>query len=145
MVDFCGEHGDVLTNLKLQKLLYYAQAWHLALHDAPLFADDFVAANHGPVSPVVNEVYQEFSNRPIVADGEVIDAPAWLNRHLEEVVGAYGNLSAFDLERLSKDEDPWKSAWHKQDADAPLCVVVISKDSMKKYYRSKLGDEPKKT
>ena len=34
---FCREHGDYLTNLKLQKLVYYAQAWHLALKKKPLF------------------------------------------------------------------------------------------------------------
>lgn len=45
------ERGENLTNLKLQKLLYYAQAWHLALRNAPLFDEDFQAWVHGPVLP----------------------------------------------------------------------------------------------
>ena len=32
------ESGSFISNLKLQKLLYYIQAWHLAIHDRPLFA-----------------------------------------------------------------------------------------------------------
>jgi uncharacterized phage-associated protein len=39
----CREQGEVLTNRKLQKLLYYAQAWYLALENRALFAEDFQA------------------------------------------------------------------------------------------------------
>jgi uncharacterized phage-associated protein len=37
------ECGDLLTNLRLQKLVYYAQAWFLALYDEPLFDGEFEA------------------------------------------------------------------------------------------------------
>jgi uncharacterized phage-associated protein len=40
---FCNEYGDTLTNLKLQKLLYYAQGWYLAMHDEPLFDEPLEA------------------------------------------------------------------------------------------------------
>ena len=43
--------GDSMTNLRLQKLLFYAQAWHLALTNRPLFEEDFEAWVHGPVIP----------------------------------------------------------------------------------------------
>ena len=42
------EEGDVTSNLKLQKLLYYAQGLHLVLHDAPLFGERIEAWQHGP-------------------------------------------------------------------------------------------------
>ena len=45
----CRERGDILTNLKLQKLLYYAQAWYLVLLNKPLFAEDFQAWAHGHI------------------------------------------------------------------------------------------------
>ncbi|MDB6118895.1 MAG: putative prophage protein, partial [Verrucomicrobiaceae bacterium] len=52
------EAGDVISNLKLQKLLYYAQGFHLALTGAPLFEEDIQAWVHGPV---VREVWQAFN------------------------------------------------------------------------------------
>ena len=55
----CRESGEVLTNLKLQKLMYYSQAWHLALRDIPLFNEDFQAWVHGPVLPL---------NDPLILD-----------------------------------------------------------------------------
>ena len=49
--------ADYISNLKLQKLLYYAQGSFLAIKDIPLFDDNLLAWVHGPV---VNEVYQEY-------------------------------------------------------------------------------------
>ncbi|MFD2419431.1 Panacea domain-containing protein [Amycolatopsis pigmentata] len=42
-----------LSNLKLQKLLYYAQGHYLALTGRPLFDDEIQAWSHGPVVPAV--------------------------------------------------------------------------------------------
>lgn len=53
IIAFAHEHGDPVSNLKLQKLLYYAQAWHLALHDNPLFDERIEASVHGPAVPPV--------------------------------------------------------------------------------------------
>ena len=47
IIGFSHEHGDPISNLKLQKLLYYAQAWYLALYDVPLFDDPIEAWVHG--------------------------------------------------------------------------------------------------
>src|SRR5579864_2329863 len=49
--------GDELSNLKLQKLLYYAQGHHMAAHGRPLFTEPIQAWSHGPVVP---EVYHQF-------------------------------------------------------------------------------------
>ncbi len=52
------EVGDNVSNLKLQKLLYYSQGFHLALFNRPLFEEDILAWEHGPV---VREVYRRYS------------------------------------------------------------------------------------
>lgn len=49
--------GECLTNLKLQKLLYYQQGFHLAAFDAPLFNDSMESWMYGPVVPVVYDTY----------------------------------------------------------------------------------------
>lgn len=45
-----------ISNLKLQKLIYYAQAFHLAIYELPFFDEDFEALTHGPVCP---EIYHK--------------------------------------------------------------------------------------
>lgn len=54
-----------LTNLKLQKLLYYAQGHHLAWAGAPLFREDLQAWSHGPVVPEVYRAFKDFGSEPI--------------------------------------------------------------------------------
>ena len=44
------EVGDIISNLKLQKLLYYVQGFHLAIENEPLFMEDIQAWQYGPVS-----------------------------------------------------------------------------------------------
>jgi uncharacterized phage-associated protein len=53
LIALAHERGESVNNLKLQKLLYYAQAWHLALHDEPLFPEKFQAWMTGPVIPAM--------------------------------------------------------------------------------------------
>ena len=53
---FANETGEWITNLKLQKLVYYAQAWHLAIYSKPLFNTDFEAWVHGNV---IHDLYSE--------------------------------------------------------------------------------------
>ncbi|MFM6174756.1 MAG: Panacea domain-containing protein [Sphaerospermopsis kisseleviana] len=59
------ETGSFISNLKLQKLVYYAQAWHLALFEQPLFNEDFEAWIHGPVVPELYHYYKKFGWRNI--------------------------------------------------------------------------------
>jgi uncharacterized phage-associated protein len=53
------EEATPLTHLQLQKLLYYAQGWCLAMHDRPLFDGAIQAWRHGPV---VREVFPKFAD-----------------------------------------------------------------------------------
>ncbi len=103
---FAREHGDLITNLKLQKLVYYSQAWFLALYDIPLFEGRLEAWVHGPVQP---EVYKAFSSRwnPITTR---VTCPTFdderIAGHLDEIMDIYGDLTGHHLERLVHQEDP---------------------------------------
>jgi uncharacterized phage-associated protein len=101
---FAQEHGDVLSPLKLQKLIYYAQAWHLALKSSPLFEERIEAWIHGPV---VRSVYSRFKNYRWKAIDKKINYPDISQRiasFLEEVSSVYGRYSAWDLERMTHQE-----------------------------------------
>lgn len=64
--------GDPLTNMKLQKLLYYAQGWHLALKGDALFDERIEAWPHGPVVPPVYGTFKHYRWNPIT---ETVDDP----------------------------------------------------------------------
>ena len=56
--------GDLISNLKLQKLLYYAQGIHLALNGQPLYPERIEAWQHGPVVPEIYHAFKEYRARP---------------------------------------------------------------------------------
>jgi Uncharacterized phage-associated protein len=62
--------GDIISNLKLQKLLYYVQGFALAMYDKPLFDEDIEAWMYGPVVPCVYQEYKEFGSGAIEFDSD---------------------------------------------------------------------------
>lgn len=132
----CGECGDLLSNLKLQKMLYYAQGWYLGLHNKALFNDPIEAWVHGPVVPNVYRKYKSFGWGPIILDETERDTKfdVGLLEHLKDVWGAYGRFSAFDLERLSHVEKPWLATRGALEPDQPS-KKVISIEIMRSYFR----------
>jgi uncharacterized phage-associated protein len=102
--------------LKLQKLLYYVQAWHLAWYGGPLFREMIEAWKEGPTVRVVWETYQDFGHHAITETrgGD----PAKLSEAREGVVlavlRAYGDLSANALRERTHEEAPWQEAWARR-------------------------------
>jgi len=125
-----------VSNLKLQKLLYYAQAWHLALYGNPLFRDPIQAWVHGPVVPSVFRQYKDYAWRPITQEVKA-DAPSDLAFHLKEVTRVYGEFDATTLERMTHQEGPWKEARGSLAPDEPS-NRVITHESMKNFYHARL-------
>jgi len=109
-LNFVHEHGDVLTNLKLQKLVYYAQAWHLALKGKPLFDDEIQAWVHGPVVPSLYGRFKKHRWEAIAEQPVLPELPKAVHHHLVEVFSVYGRFSAWDLERMTHQETPWLNA-----------------------------------
>lgn len=136
LICFARAHGDVLTNLKLQKLVYYAQAWHLALYDAPLYDEPIKAWVHGPVVPAVYQRFKDYGWQPITADIDCdhLDLPESVEHHLIEVMDEYGNFSAYELERMTHEEQPWQTARKGIPMDE-TSNAIIQPDDMRDYYR----------
>ena len=131
----CREMGDVLTNLKLQKLLYYAQAWYLALEDRAIFHEEFQAWVHGPVLLSQYHRFSHFSWRPIDLNVRRPNAiPRKIMNHLGEIIRVFGTETAIGLEIMTHQEMPWKTARRGLSPDRPS-NVVISKASMKDFYK----------
>ena len=132
------ENRSEITNLKLQKLLYYAQAWHLAFCDDPLFDDPIEAWVHGPVVPEIFRTYRHLKWSPIPNVGRPIESVD-IAEHLRDVWKVYGGFNATKLERLTHKEDPWKNARRGLAPDVPS-RNIISTRSMKTYYQSLIED-----
>jgi len=139
-LSFFAEHGDPVTNLKLQKLLYYAQAWYLALYDAPLFDEGIEAWVHGPVVPPIYVAFRDLGWRPIpppINGGTLHDRP---EEHAREVIEAYGGFSAYQLERMTHQEYPWINARRGVPSDEQSHNIITLED-MKNCYRARLNAE----
>lgn len=147
-----NNHGELMTNLRLQKLLYYVQAWHLAIKNKPLFDEDFQAWIHGPVIAPLYGMYKHFGGAPIVTSTPIDDIedlpepslPGEEKSHVLEVLSAYGDLSTWQLERLTHEERPWIEARRGLPLDAP-CKNIISKNSMQSFYRAMLNEQESNT
>ena len=63
--EFLKDHLGEISPMKIQKLVYYAHAWSLALFDKPLISDRIEAWEFGPVIPALYSEFREFGNRPI--------------------------------------------------------------------------------
>jgi len=134
------------NQLKLQKLVYYCEGWHLAYFEQPLINEDFEAWVHGPVVRSMWDYYKNLNN--ILSDirikSEYGDKIRTLFIHvlnpqqielIGDVIEEYGNKSAYHLEALSHSEPPWREARNGY-SQSERSETIISKDTMKSYYQS---------
>ena len=144
------DSGSFISNLKLQKLLYYVQAWHLAIFERPLFPEKFEAWVHGPVIPDIYRRFSDYQWRPIDLEVQRPQLTPGTVAFIEEVLDEYGPLDARRLEYLTHRETPWIEARGGLSQDEP-CHAVISEETMRSCYRLRLteaeikeiiGDEP---
>ncbi|MBV1789033.1 DUF4065 domain-containing protein [Marinobacterium sp. D7] len=133
-LDAQQEDGDGISNLKLQKLVYYAQGFHLAIYDDPLFEAEIEAWTHGPVVPELYRTYREHGRNPIPYELGEFDPLADFNEaqreHIEEVYEVFGQYSAWTLRNMTHEETPWLD--HERNAD------VIPFDEMKDYFKKRI-------
>ncbi len=138
------ESEESLSNLKLQKLLYYVQAWHLVFENKPIFDEEFEAWVHGPVSRII---YNRFlHNKSLYSDIEISDIPPSFspNRltqdqrtHIDRVLQTYAKFSGSQLEEMTHREEPWIKA-RKNVEPWERCTNHIEKSLMNKYYSQRL-------
>jgi len=142
------DSGDMITQLKLHKLVYYAQSWSIVLRDKPLFSEEVQAWRHGPVILQMRPAFSEYRDSGIpLPEGWSSSFIPDEERILELVWNTYGELSAAKLRRLTHKEVPWLKA-RKGISDDTNSNNPILVEDMKDYYTNfvELGDnnEPEK-
>ena len=122
-----------LTAMKLQKLVYYSQAWSLVWDEKPIFDNRIEAWANGPVSP---DLYAAHRGEFTVTD-EPRGDPYRLSKDERETVDAvlrdYGDKSAIWLSALTHKEAPWIDA-RAGIPEGERCNRSISHGSMADYY-----------
>ena len=126
------EEGDLVSNLKLQKLVYYAQGFNLAIHGAPLFSEEIRAWEHGPVVPGVYHTYKDqgAGGIPVPMEFNPDVLPSQARELLDEVWEVYGQFSAGKLRNMTHEEPPWKET-------AP--GAVITHDKLREYFQTQVN------
>lgn len=129
--------GELMTNMKLQKMLYYQQGFHLAYFGTPLFDEDIEAWMYGPVVPAIYEEYKNNGrngiepNRELAFSFEQKKELALFN----EVCKVYGAYSAIGLMNMTHEEMPWKSTPTGEGEGH-----VIAKEKMQSFFKKRLKD-----
>jgi len=134
--DYILEQYGKMSAMKLQKLVYYSQAWHLVWKDTPLFDEEVQAWANGPVVPELFTLHQGFFQlEPGFFRGNAARILEDSKDVITRVLAFYGPKDAQWLSELSHMEDPWKLA-REGITDGERCGNVISHEKMAEYYSS---------
>jgi uncharacterized phage-associated protein len=132
------EAGDLMSNLKLQKLVYYAQGFYLAIMDSPLFNEKIEAWEHGPVCVPLYHRYKEFGSDAIDIPYDV-DAYGIFDKKTHEILDMvhkyYGQFSAWKLRNLTHEDIPWINAYRQGSG------TEITHKDMGGYFKMQLVED----
>ena len=127
-----------ISAMKLQKLVYYCQAWSLVWDDKPLFDENIEAWVSGPV---IRELYEAHRGQFQINPGDFNDylsgndLDSSQKDTIKEVVKSYGGKSAQWLSDQTHSEFPWKNA-RIGLSDSERGNTIISNESISEYYSS---------
>lgn len=152
LVLYFNQRGTPITPLKLQKILYYCQAWFLAVLDNPIFNDEAEAWTMGPVYREIYDKYKTDYLRFEKIKSDIADIDNEFERMnktldfnedqkdlLDEILVKYGSFTDDQLILRTHNEDPWRKTREKCPPFAP-CSEQIPHSLMKEYYYSLIKD-----
>ena len=129
IINKCIRIGKPISNLKLQKILYYAQGEYLKIKNKRLFKDDIYAWDYGPC---VNIIYYKFINYATSDIRDVQQEETEISKKDKKIIDIAINkcidLSTWKLVENSQNESPWKKAYN------PKMKNIISKKLLKKHF-----------
>ncbi len=126
-----GGDGELMSNMKLQKMLYYQQGFHLAYFNEPLFEEDIEAWMYGPVVPCVYERFKKSGSKGLEPFAEEIALNNIEEVLFDEVYSVYGAFSARGLMNMTHQESPWLTT-------TPGVGNVISTDKLTQFFKTRL-------
>jgi uncharacterized phage-associated protein len=136
------ERKGFMTAMKLQKLVYYSQAWSLAWDERPLFAEPIQAWANGPVVPAL---YSEHRGRFDIMPDDLRGADSRRlsdedRETIDAVLKTYGDMTGAQLSDLTHREMPWKSA-RRGLSPGERSSNEIPQAAMLEFYSSLIGSD----
>lgn len=137
--------GKDMTTFKLQKLVYYSQAWSLVWDDAPLFSNKIYAWANGPACHDLYNLHQgKFTiNASELSSGDSSKLTETQKETIDLVYKSYGHLTGQQLSNLTHTETPWMKA-REGLSIGERGSNVITTDSMVEYYSGIYAEQMKK-
>lgn len=148
VLDYCDGHGRKVTNLALQKIVYFCHVWSLIELDKPLVKHSFEAWQHGPVLQYLYHEFKTCDAEPISFRARKINTQNGkrevvtyafepeVQSFLEGIVEFYSRMDGIYLRNLSHVKGgPWDKVWHHDEAINP--GMRIEDGEIKKFYSQK--------
>lgn len=139
VIYYCDKNFNGVSNLRLQKLLYFLQVHFLINEGYALFKEHIVAASFGPIVPIIYKRYAIFGREEIVRgyyswenDNDFVDISCISSddkKEINYVLRRAEKISTVELTRLSTNSKPYKDAYNMLPCDA-----IISKKSIYDHY-----------
>ena len=138
--------GITFSNLKIQKLVYYSQGFHLGIFDTPLFDQEIEAWDHGPVVSPLYHSLKSFGRSNIALASLAlclgVQSAAGLNNEqkaiLDLVYDEYGHKGALALRAQTHHESPWLMHSHDGTSSGRADQMEITIEELKGYFTPKM-------
>ncbi len=125
----------LVTTMKLQKLVYYCQAWSVVWDQKPVFDEEIQAWASGPVVPDLYQIHKGQYQISTLPKGDEGNLTPQEQETIDAVLNVYGDKSAQWLSDLTHMEDPWVKA-REGIPDGEHCENEITLSSLEEYYSS---------
>jgi Uncharacterized phage-associated protein len=127
IINKCIDLGRPVSNLQLQKILYYVQGEYMKKKNGePLFEDEISAWQYGPVVSDVYYEYNNYSSREI----DMYQPQVYLNAEekniIDPIIRNKSDFTAWELVKATHSEDPWKNSYNR--------TSIISKNKLRSYF-----------
>lgn len=145
ILDFCEERNRAVSNLSLQKIIYFCHVWSLINLQRPLIKQEFEAWKFGPVLQYVYREFRNFDDQPITTRASHLDPFSGqrlaifyrfdqeTGSHLSVVADFYSQLRAAQLVDLSHVRGgPWWREWHHEGKTNP--GMKIKNENIVEFY-----------
>ena len=132
-LEFYDDNDEPITNMMLNKLLYFAQGHYLVEYGEPLFEDAIEAWKYGPVVPKIYDKYKVCGSKARLFPEEGV----WSSQHLSPetmallaaVANQYRSLSGFGMSQLThKTGSPWSLVYDRKNQHKPISTDSIARD-----------------
>lgn len=131
IINKCIGLGRPISNLQLQKILYYVQGEYMSkTNGEPLFEDNFEAWQYGPVVPKVYYKYNIYSASEITDVQQGEDIPQNVRNIIDNKIEEKSKYSAWNLVEQTHSEAPWINTFDSGRGNGD----IILKDQLKKFF-----------